>query len=155
VSVTPILTRALRYGAILALVVAVVAGTLGFIFAGVPGLIGGLLGAVFAAVFVGLTAVSMLVAGRLTGGDTTSPTFLGIVLGVGFLKLVLFLVAVLALRGATWLDPLVFFLSLVVSVMGSLITDVVAFQRARVPYVSDAVLPGETKPSAGPRDGAN
>jgi drug/metabolite transporter (DMT)-like permease len=154
-SVTPILTRALRYGGILALVIALVAGVLGLIFAGVPGLIGGLLGAVFAAVFTGLTAASMLVAGRVAKGDTTSPTFLGIVLGVGFLKIVLFLVAVLALRDQPWLDPLVFFLALVVSVMGSLITDVLAFQRARVPYVSDVVLPGETKPSAGPRDGAS
>ena len=153
-SVTPILTRALRYGGILALAVAVVAGAVGLIVAGVPGLVGGLLGAALAAVFLGLTASSMLLAGRVTKGDTTSPVFFGIVLGVWLLKLVLFVVAAIVLRGQHWLDPYVFFAAVIAAVIGSLITDVVAFQRARVPYVSDIELPGQTKPSVAPRDGA-
>jgi hypothetical protein len=153
-SVTPILTRALRYGGILALAVAVVAGAVGVIVAGVPGLVGGLLGAALAAVFLGLTAGSMLLAGRVTKGDTTSPVFFGIVLGVWLLKLVLFVVAAIVLRGQHWLDPYVFFAAVIAAVIGSLITDVVAFQRARVPYVSDIELPGQTKPSVAPRDGA-
>ncbi|MDQ1571468.1 MAG: hypothetical protein QOF79_2142 [Actinomycetota bacterium] len=153
-SVTPILTRALRYGGILALAVAVVAGAVGLIVAGVPGLVGGLLGAALAAVFLGLTAGSMLLAGRVTKGDTTSPVFFGIVLGVWLLKLVLFVVAAIVLRGQHWLDPYVFFAAVIAAVIGSLITDVVAFQRARVPYVSDIELPGQTKPSVAPRDGA-
>jgi hypothetical protein len=153
-SVTPILTRALRYGGILALAVAVVAGAVGLIVAGVPGLVGGLLGAALAAVFLGLTAGSMLLAGRVTKGDTTSPVFFGIVLGVWLLKLVLFVVAAIVLRGQHWLDPYVFFAAVIAAVIGSLITDVVAFQRARVPYVSDIELPGQTKPPVAPRDGA-
>ncbi|MCU1552143.1 MAG: hypothetical protein JWR36_2703 [Glaciihabitans sp.] len=153
-SVTPILTRALRYGGILALAVAVVAGAVGLIVAGVPGLVGGLLGAALAAVFLGLTAGSMLLAGRVTKGDTTSPVFFGIVLGVWLLKLVLFVVAAIVLRGQHWLDPYVFFAAVIAAVIGSLITDVVAFQRARVPYVSDIEVPGQTKPSVAPRDGA-
>ena len=154
-SVAPILTRALRYGGILALAVAVVAGIIGLIVAGVPGLVGGLLGAALAAVFLGLTAGSMLFAGRVTKGDTTSPAFFGIVLGVWLLKLVVFLLAAILLRPQHWLDPFVFFAAVIVAVIGSLITDVVAFQRARVPYVSDVELPGQANASSTPRDGAS
>ncbi len=144
-TVKPILTLALRYGGILAVAVAIVAGAIGEIVAGVPGLVGGLLGAVLAAVFLGLTAGIMLFAGRLTKGDSGSPLFFGVVLGVWFLKLVVFLVVVIALRGAHWVNPYVFFAAVIAAVIGSLITDIVAFQRARVPYVSDIELPGQTK----------
>jgi hypothetical protein len=154
-SVAPILTRALRYGGILALAVAVVAGVIGLIVAGVPGLLGGLIGAALAALFLGLTAGSMLIAGRVTKGDTTSPLFFGIVLGVWLVKLIVFLVAAIVLRGQHWLDPYVFFAAVIAAVIGSLITDIVAFQRARVPYVSDIELPGQTKPSNAPESGSS
>ena len=153
-SVTPILTRALRYGGILALAVAIVAGAVGLLVAGIPGLVGGLLGSALAAAFLALTAGSMLLAGRVTKGDTTSPVFFGIVLGVWFLKLVLFLVVALALRGQHWLNPSVFGVSVIVAVIGSLVTDIIAYQQARVPYVSDVELPGDTKPTGAPRDDA-
>jgi hypothetical protein len=35
----------------------------------------------------------------------------------------------------------------IIVVIGSLVLDVVAFQRARVPYVSDVTLPGDPDPS--------
>jgi len=143
VSVTPILTRALRYGGILALTVAVVAGAIGLLVAGVPGLLGGLFGALLAAVYLGLTAASMLVAGRAAKGDGTSPVFFGIVLGVWLLKLIVFVVAAILLGRVGWVDPYVFFFSVIAAVIGSLVADVVAFLRARVPYVSDVDLPGE------------
>ncbi|MEO6116985.1 MAG: hypothetical protein ABIP33_11420 [Pseudolysinimonas sp.] len=139
----PVLTLALRYGAIFAVAVAVVAGSIGFLVAGVPGLVGGLLGAALAAIFLGLTAASMLVAGRVAKGDSTSPTFFGIVVGVWLLKLVIFIVAELLLRGQPWFDPRVFFVAVLVVVIGSLVLDAVAMYRARVPYV-DVTLPGET-----------
>lgn len=142
-SVTPILTRALRYGGLLALAVAVVAGTIGIFVAGVPGLLGGLFGALLAAVFLGLTAGSMLFAGRIAKGDGTSPTFFAIVLGVWVLKLVVFVIAAILLGRVGWVDPYVFFFSVIAAVIGSLVADMVAFLRARVPYVSDVVLPGE------------
>lgn len=142
-SVAPVLTRALRYGGLFALAVAVVGGVVGLLVAGVPGLVGGLLGAALAAVFLGLTAISMLVAGRVTKGDTTSPVFFGIVIGVWLLKLVVFVIAEIVLRGQPWFNPFVFFAAIVVVVVGSLILDVVALYRARVPYVSDISLPGE------------
>ena len=144
-SVTPILTRALRYGGILTLIVAVGAGLIGLVVAGVPGLVGGLLGAALAGIFLGLTAGSMLLAGRVARGDLTSPAFFGIVLGVWFVKLILFLGLLILLRGAHWLDPTVFGLALIVAVIGSLSTDVAAYVRARVPYVSDIALPGDSE----------
>ncbi len=153
-SVTPILTRALRYGGIWAVTVAVVAGVIGFLVAGIPGLLGGLFGALLAAVFLGLTAGSMLFAGRVTKGDTTSPTFFGIVLGVWLLKLVVFVVAAILFRRIDWIDAYVFFFAVIAAVLGSLVADIVAFLTARVPYVSDVVLPGEPGSSSGARKGA-
>jgi hypothetical protein len=143
VSVAPILTRALRYGGFVAVAVAVVAGGIGLVVAGVPGLLGGLGGAALSAVFLGLTAGSMLVAGRVTKGDTGSPAFFGIVLGVWALKFVVFIVVALLFRGQAAVDPYVFFFSVIAAVLGSLLADIVAVVRTRVPYVSDVVLPGE------------
>lgn len=145
-SVAPILTRALRYGAIVAIAVAVVAGGIGLAVAGLPGLLGGLGGAALAAVFLGLTAASMLIAGRVTKGDTGGPAFFGIVLGVWALKFIVFIVVALLFRGQAAVDPYVFFFAVIAAVIGSLVADVVAFITARVPYVSDVVLPGEEPP---------
>lgn len=141
---TPVLTLALRYGAIFAVAVAIVAGSIGYLVAGVPGLVGGLLGAALAAVFLGLTAVSFLIAARVAKGDSTNPVFFGVVVGVWLLKLIVFFVVEVLLRGQPWFDPLVFFWAVVVVVIGSLVLDAVAMYRARVPYASDVVLPGES-----------
>jgi hypothetical protein len=143
VSVTPILVRSLRYGAIVAVAVAVVAGVVGWLVSGVPGLVGGLGGAVVAAVFLALNAGSMLLGGRLAKGDGTSPAFFGAVLGVLIVKLVVFVVLMVALRGQTWLDPVVFAIAIIAAVIGSLAADILAYARARVPYVSDVRLPGD------------
>ena len=145
-SVTPILTRSLLYGGIVAVVVAVVAGTIGQLVSGPPGLVGGLVGAGLSAVFLGLTAVSMLIAGRASRGDGTSVVYFAVVLGSLGLKFVLFIVVALWLRGQTWIDPRVFAVAAIVAVLGSLVGDLVAFARARVPYVSDVQLPGEPEP---------
>jgi hypothetical protein len=142
-SVAPILTRALRYGIIVAIAVAVVAGGIGLAVAGIPGLLGGLGGAALSAVFLGLTAVSMLVAGRVTKGDTGAPAFFGIVLGVWALKFIVFILVALLFRGQAAVDPYVFFFSVIAAVLGSLVADIVAVVRTRVPYVSDVALPGE------------
>jgi hypothetical protein len=143
VTVAPLLTRALSYGAIVAVAVAVVAGTVGWASAGLPGLLGGLLGAALSAVFLGLTAISMLIAGRVTRGDAGNPLFFGIVLGVWVFKLIAFVVAAILMRSWDAVDPVVFFWSVVVAVLGSLIGDMVALARTRIPYVSDIELPGD------------
>jgi hypothetical protein len=143
VSVTPILTRSLLYGGIVAVVVAVAGGIVGQVVSGTPGLVGGLVGAGLSAVFLALTAISMLIAGRVAKGDGTSPVYFGVVLGMLGVKFVIFLVAALWLRGQSWIDLRVFAFAAIVAVLGSLVGDLVAFARARVPYVSDVSLPGE------------
>lgn len=140
-SVAPILLRALRDGGIFAALVAIVAGTIGWFVSGTPGVVAGLLGAAAAALFMGLTAVSILVAGRAAKGDLTHPIFFGIVLGAWVLKLIVFGLVVIPLRTATWLDPVVFFWAVIVAVLGSLVVDALAFARTRVPYASDVRLP--------------
>ena len=142
-TVAPILTAALRYGAVVAAAVAVLGSLVGFLVSGVPGVLGALVGAALSAVFLGLTAVSILLGGRAAKGDGTSPVFFGVVLGTFGLKLVLFLVFALWLRGQTWLDARLFAATAIVAVIGSLVADLVAYARTRVPYVSDVTLPGE------------
>ncbi len=119
---------------------------IGFLVAGVPGLLSGVIGGVLTAVFMGLTAGSILIGVRITRGDTTSPVFYGIVLGVLAFKLIVFVVLILLLRGQDWLQPAVLGVSMIVAVLGSLGVDMLAFVRARVPYV-DVELPGSASPS--------
>jgi hypothetical protein len=139
-SARPMLTLALRDGGIFAAAVAVVAGLIGLFVSGTAGLFGGLLGAATAAVYLGLTAASMLVAGSVTKGDQTSPKFFGIILGTWVAKLILFIVILLLLGRQSWLDGRVFFFTVIIAVIGSLVIDCLAFLRARVPYV-DVTLP--------------
>jgi hypothetical protein len=138
--------RALTYGLVLTGAVAVLGAGIGFLVSGTTGLLSGLLGAAVAAVFMALTTVSYLVAVRVTKGDGTNPAFYGIMVGVWFLKLVVFVVLLILVRGFDWLDARVMFVSMVVAVVGSLVADVLAVVRTRVPYV-DVELPG-------PRSGA-
>jgi hypothetical protein len=146
VSVTPILLRSLRYGAVVSVVVGVIAGVVGYLLAGTPGLVGALVGVLLSALFMGLTAVSILIGGRATKGDPANPVFFAVVLGAFGLKLVLFLVFVLWLRSQTWLDAGVFGVTAIATVIGSLAGDILAFVRTRMPYVSDVQLPGEGAP---------
>jgi hypothetical protein len=143
VTIADVMTRALRYGAVVAIAVALVAGSIGYETSGLPGLLGGLFGALLAAVFLGLTAVSILIAGRVTRGDPTHPAFYGIVLGVWVLKLVAFVVAAILMRAWDAVDPVVFFWAVIAAVVGTLGGDVVAMARTRMPYVSDVQLPGD------------
>lgn len=138
----PILTTALRWGALFALALAVVAGGVGVLVAGLPGLWGGLLGALLAFAFLALTAGSILLGQRLTVDDPGSPLFYGVVLGAWLVKLIVFFVFMFWLRGQSWLDPWVFFLTVIAAVVGSLVVDVLSFVRSRAPYV-DVELPGD------------
>ena len=137
-----IMTLALRYGAILAGFILVVGGLVGYLVGGVPGLVSAVIGAGVTAVFMGFTAASVLLAARVTKGDGLNPLFYGIILGVWLLKIVVFFVIMLALRGQPFLDPTIMFVAVIVAVAGSLVVDMLAFARARVPYVSNVQLPG-------------
>lgn len=137
----PVLRRALLWGGVLAGAIAVVGGVLGFAFAGVEGLVSALLGTLIAVVFMGITGASILLANRFAGSDVFVGAFFGIVLGGWLLKFILFIVLVVLLRGAEWLDPVVLFLAIVAGVIGSLVVDVLVVAKSRLPYASDTTLP--------------
>ena len=137
----PVLKRALAWGGVLAGVILVVSAVLGYVFAGLPGLWGALIGTVMAVVFMGITAASILLANRFAGSDLFVGAFFGIVLGGWLLKFVVFIVLVVVLRDASWLDTTVLFLSLVAGVLASLVVDVLVVARSRLPYASDVRLP--------------
>jgi len=141
-----VLGLALRYGAVVVAVVAVLGGAVGVLVAGVPGLFSVLIGAVLAAVFMGLTAGSILVAERVSRGRATSGSYFGIIIGTWVLKLVAFTVVAFLVRDLPWMQPYLFFGAVLIVVIGSLVADGVALQRARVPYVGDIALPGDKKP---------
>ena len=139
-----VLARALVYGTILTVVIAVVGSIVGFLVAGGPGLISALLGAGLTALFMVLTVVTIVVAAKVTKGEPSSVLFFGIVLGGWLLKFVLFIAIILILRGQPFLEPVVFFVSILAAVIGSLLVDVFAFVGARVPYVGDVPLEGDS-----------
>jgi hypothetical protein len=137
---------ALRYGAFLTVGVALIGSVVGFAVAGWPGVLSVLVGAVMAALFMGLTAISILVASRVSRGRSTSGLYFGIIIGTWALKLVVFVVIAFLARDQAWMQPYLFFGATVVVVIGSLVADGVALQRARVPYVGDIALPGDKRP---------
>ena len=99
--VRPVFRRILVWAALLAVGLAVVGGVVGLLVAGTPGLVGGLLGAVLSVVFLGLTALSVLVALRVSKGQMISGAFFGIVMGTWLLKFVVFIVVHVGLVLAT------------------------------------------------------
>jgi hypothetical protein len=137
----PVLRKALAWGGLLAAVVLVVSGILGFVFAGAEGLVSALVGTLMAVVFMGITAASILLANRFASSDLFVGAFFGIVLGGWLLKFIVFIVLVVLLRDASWLDTTVLFLSLVAGVIASLVVDVLVVAKSRLPYVSDVELP--------------
>ncbi|MCM3500590.1 hypothetical protein M3667_01695 [Microbacterium sp. P26] len=148
-SSTPVLRTALVWGGIVTLALLVVGGVVGFLVGGAGGLGSALSGVAVSAIFLAVTATSILIANRWFGDPLYVPIFFGIVLGGWLLKLVLFIVAIVVLRGQDWVDPVVFYVALVVSVIASLAVDVVVLLRMRIPSASDVTLP--TDPDAGDR----
>jgi hypothetical protein len=137
-----ILGRALVYGGILAVVIAIVGSIVGYLVDGPKGLLSALIGAVLTAVFMGFTAVSILVAARVTRDDASSVLFFGVILGFWIFKFIVFIVVIVLLRSADFVQPMVMFVSILAAVIGSLVVDVLAFVRTRVPYVQ-VDLPGD------------
>ena len=144
-SANPIFKSVLKYGALLALVIAVVGGVIGFLVSGTNGLISALVGTAIALVFTSLTAATILIANRYQGTPMFGAIFFAVVLGSWILKFVIFLVLIIVLKDQPWVNPLVLFLCVIAGVLGSLIVDVVVIARSRVPYVSDVTLPSGEK----------
>ena len=131
-SSVPLLRRTLAYGFAFAAAIAVVGGVIGLLVAGPIAAWSAVIGAVMAGVFLGITALSILIAVRF---DIVA--FFGIVLGAWLLKFVAFIVAALVLRDQPWINPTALFLSLIAGVIASLVVDVVVAMKTRMPYVSD------------------
>jgi hypothetical protein len=140
-SAVPILKKILLYGSILAGAIIVVGAIAGFATDGTRGLVSALIGAVMAFLFVGVTAGSIILASRVTKNDFLNPVFFLIVLGGWLVKFVVFLVLLVLLKDQEWINTVALFLTIVASVIGSLVVDVVVIARSRMPYVSDITLP--------------
>ena len=142
---TTVFPRIIRVGALFAVGVAVVGSLAGWLVDGSRGVVSALIGAGIAFVFTAVTGASIILATRLTKGNLLNPAYFGIVLGGWLLKFILFLVLLIVLKDQPWLNTLVLFLSIIVSVLGSLVIDMVVIARSRMPYV-DVALPGDNQP---------
>ncbi len=118
-----------------------IAVVIGFFVDGGRGAGSAAIGVGMAFVFLAFTAASILLANRFAANDMFVPIFFACVFGAWIVKLVVFIVLALVLKGQPWINPIVLFLSLVVGVLASLVVDVVVALRVRVPYASDATLP--------------
>ena len=154
VSSNPLLRTTLLWSAAATAALAVIGGIVGFAVAGTSGLWSALIAILLAAVFLGLTAGTILIANRWYGDPLYVPIFFGAVMGGWVVKFALFIVVLLVLRGAEWLNGTVFFVALVVSVLASLVIDVVVMLKMRVPHVGDVSLPilADVEDGEGPRD---
>ena len=141
VSSNPLLRTTLIWSAVVTSGLAIVGATIGYAVAGTSGLWSALVAVLLAAVFLGLTAGTILVANRWYGDPLYTPIFFGAVMGGWIVKFALFIVVLFVLRGAPWLNNTVFFIALVVSVIASLAIDVVVMLKMRVPHVGDVTLP--------------
>lgn len=139
-SAVPVLKKILQYGGVLAAIVIVVGGIAGLVADGGRGLVSALIGTVMSFLFLGVTAGSIILANRMTKNDFLNPAFFLIVLGGWILKFIVFIVLVLILRDQPWINTIVLFLTIVASVIGSLVIDVLVIARSRQPYV-DVELP--------------
>lgn len=139
-SVARTLRLSMIYGGIVSFLIAVVGSVVGALVAELPGMLSALIGSAVGFAFMGITALSVLLAASLTRDDPGSPMFLVVIMGAWLAKFVGFLLLVLGLRDQPFVDPIVLFVCLVSAAIGSVAADVVAVLRSRVPYV-DADLP--------------
>ncbi len=136
-----VVVRALVFGAIVVVAVAALGSLIAALTVGPPGVVSVLFAAGLTALFLGVTSASIILADRVTRDRPSVGVYFGIILGMWALKFVVFLVILITMRGAEWLDPFVFFIAVIVAVIGSLVADVVALAGARVSPI--AVIPPE------------
>lgn len=126
-STSEVFSAVLKQGLMLVLAIAVLGGGIGFIVAGINGLLSGLIGASLALLFSTMTALSVKFGGKLSLGG-----FFGVVLGGWIFKMVLFIGIVATLRGANFIDGPVFFFTLVASILGTLVIDSLIVMKSRI-----------------------
>lgn len=131
----PVLLRALRWGYVVTAVLILAFAGIGWLVSGSQGLIGGVIGSAFGGFFLMLTIGSITFANRFIDSPNYLGLFFGIVLGGWVLKFVIFIVVSLLLRDQPWLDPVILFIGIVVSVLVSLVIDAVIIAKSRIPVV--------------------
>jgi hypothetical protein len=142
-SPTPILARAVKIGLVFAVVLAVVGAVVGYLVDGSTGLTSALIGAGMTAVFLSLTALSIILANKVD-----MIWYFGVILGAWLIKFVVFLVLSFLLKDQPWINTLVMFLTVIVGMIGSVVIDVLVVVRSRMPYV-DAALPASASDRRG------
>ena len=129
---TPIRNLMLRiivWGLIASVALAAVAGVIGYVAVGMPGLYSALIGAAVSFVFFSITALVLLFTSDM------DPTVMAAgVLGGFLIKIAGFLGVIALLGDKGFYDRLTLFLTLVVGAVVSLSIDVVAVRKARIPY---------------------
>jgi hypothetical protein len=126
-----VFTKVLKLGSALIIAIAVLGSAIGYLAAGLPGLFGALIGSSIALIFVSLTALSVLIGGRLSLGG-----FYGVVLGGWLLKVVLFILVIAQINRVDGLNRVAIFVTLVASVLGSLAVDAYVVTKSKIPAVS-------------------
>ncbi len=119
-----------KYSLLLVAAIALIGGVSGFLVAGTNGLVSALIGALIAFLFSILTIASVFVGSKLsiTG-------FYAVVLGGWLVKIVLFGIILVVLRGQPFIEGGVLFATVVVTILGTLVVDSFAALRARIPVV--------------------
>ena len=126
-----VFTKVLKLGSALIIAIAVLGSAIGYFAAGLPGLFGALIGSTIALIFVSLTALSVLIGGRLSLGG-----FYGVVLGGWLLKVILFIATIAQINHQAGLNRVAIFVTLVASVLGSLAVDAYVVTKSKIPVVS-------------------
>ena len=126
-----VLAKVLKLGSLLIGSIAIIGWAIGFLAAGLPGLLGAVAGSGIALLFVTLTALSVLFGSKLSLGG-----FYAVVLGGWLLKMILFMFGVALLSRIEGLNGVALFVTLVASILGSLAVDGYVVTTSKIPVVS-------------------
>jgi hypothetical protein len=137
-----VVRKALAGGVVWTALVTIVASVAGALVAELAGMLGALLGGAIAFGFLALTPLSIIWGLRAGKGNVLEPGFFAVVLGMWLVKFVGFVALVFWLGDLSWAHRETLFITIVVSLLVGLATDVVVVLRSRMPYV-DVSLPGE------------
>lgn len=146
-NVTLIIRRALVWGVVGTVLVAIVASVAGALVADLEGMLGAFLGAAIGFAFLALTPLSIVWGVKIGGGDLLHPGFFSVVLGMWLVKFLVFLALLFWLGDLSFAHRETLFLTIVATLLVGLITDVLVVARSRMPYV-DVALPGDAGSSA-------
>jgi hypothetical protein len=142
-----VIRKALFWGAVWTSLVGTIAAVVGALVADLPGVLGALVGVAIGFAFLALTPLSIIWGLKLGHGNMLEPGFFAVVLGMWLIKVVIFLVLIFWLGDLSWAHRETLFLTIVVSLLAGLITDVVVMMRSRMPYL-DVSLPSDSPPSS-------